>query len=69
MERYCARGTIDVDVTNRRRAGGVVTGCEVEGAFMILLAKPGRHPVSFGTAEGDMGGQAPEAVDWYGEHH
>ena len=68
MDRCCTWGMIDVDVTNRRRAGSVVTGCEVEGAFVILHAKPGRYLVSVATASGDIGGQAPEAVDLYGEH-
>jgi methanogenesis imperfect marker protein 11 len=63
IEECRARGTIELDAMNRYRAGGVVTGCLVEGTSMTLYAKLGRFPVNFGTAAADIGGQALEAVE------
>jgi methanogenesis imperfect marker protein 11 len=63
IEQCLARGTIEWDAMNRYRAGGVVTGCLVEGTSMTLRAKLGRFPVNFGVAADDIGGQALEAVE------
>ena len=52
IEHCLARGTIEWDAMNRYRAGGVVTGCLVEGTSMTLRAKLGRFPVNFGVAAG-----------------
>lgn len=67
LEHCSARGPIEWDAMNRCRAGGVVTGCLVEGTSMILSAKLGRFPVSFGAAADDIGGQALEAVEISGD--
>jgi methanogenesis imperfect marker protein 11 len=63
IEHCLARGPIEWDAMNRCRAGGVVTGCLVEGTSMTLKTKLGRAPVNFGAAADDIGGQALEAVE------
>ena len=63
IEQCHARGTIEWDAMNRRRAGGAVTSCDVEGSSMTIHAKLGTHPVNFGAASGTIGGQALEAVE------
>jgi methanogenesis imperfect marker protein 11 len=63
IEQCLARGTIEWDAMNRYRAGGVVTGCLVEGTSMTLRTKLGYLPANFGAAADDIGGQALEAVE------
>ncbi|MFA5414906.1 MAG: tRNA(Ile2) 2-agmatinylcytidine synthetase [Methanoregula sp.] len=67
LEQCHARGTIEWDAMNRRRAGGVVLSCMVEGSAMTIHAKLGRLPVNFGAAGDTIGGQALEAVDVNGD--
>jgi methanogenesis imperfect marker protein 11 len=67
LEQCRARGTIEWDAMNRRRAGGAVTRCEVEGTSMIIHARLGKFPVNFGAAAGDIGGQALEGVEISGD--
>ena len=68
LSRQCrARGTIEWDAMNRRRAGGAVTGCAVEGTAMVINAKLGTYPINFGAASGDIGGQALESVEVAGD--
>ena len=59
IEQYRARGTIEWDAMNRCRAGGVVTGCSVEGNAMTLRAR-------IGTVL--RGNKGIEAAGLYGEH-
>lgn len=63
IEQCHARGTIEWDAMNRRRAGGAVHSCSVEGTSMVIHAKLGRYPIHFGAAAGDIGGQALESVE------
>ncbi|MFA5331221.1 MAG: tRNA(Ile2) 2-agmatinylcytidine synthetase [Methanoregula sp.] len=67
IEQCQARGTIEWDAMNRRRAGGAVASCDVEGSTMTLRAHLGHHPVNFGPAAGSIGGQALEAVEVDGD--
>ncbi|MGA2121095.1 MAG: tRNA(Ile2) 2-agmatinylcytidine synthetase [Methanoregula sp.] len=67
IEQCRARGTIEWDAMNRRRAGGAVTGCAVEGTAMVINAKLGTYPINFGAASGDIGGQALESVKVTGD--
>ena len=67
IEQCHARGTIEWDAMNRRRAGGVVTSCVVEGNAMTIRAKIGRLPAQFGAAADTIGGQALEAVEITGD--
>jgi methanogenesis imperfect marker protein 11 len=67
LEQCQARGTIEWDAMNRRRAGGAVTTCAVEGSTMTIRARLGSHPVNFGAAADTIGGQALEAVEVSGD--
>ena len=67
IEKCRARGTIEWDAMNSRRAGGSVTGCAVEGTTMVINAKLGTYPINFGAASGDIGGQALESVEVAGD--
>lgn len=66
-EQCRVRGTIEWDAMNRRRAGGAVSRCEVEGSALIINARLGKYPVNFGSAAGDIGGQALEGVEVSGD--
>jgi len=67
LEQCRVRGTIEWDAMNRKRAGGAVQSCEVEGSSMIIRSRLGKFPVNFGSASGDIGGQALEAVEVFGD--
>lgn len=67
IEQCQARGTIEWDAMNRRRAGGAVTSCAVEGSTMTIHARLGRHVVNFGPAADTLGGQALEGVEVNGD--
>lgn len=67
LEQCRARGTIEWDAMNRKRAGGAVTGCDVEGTSMTIHARLGRFSANFGAAAGDIGGQALECVEVSGD--
>ncbi|WP_321504988.1 tRNA(Ile2) 2-agmatinylcytidine synthetase [uncultured Methanoregula sp.] len=63
LEQCRARGTIEWDAMNRRRAGGAVSSVNVEGTSMTIQARLGKYPVNFGAAAGSIGGQALESVE------
>ena len=67
LEQCRARGPIEWDAMNRRRAGGAVSGVVVEGTSMTIQARLGKHPVNFGAAAGSIGGQALEGVEVSGD--
>jgi len=67
IEQCQARGTIEWDAMNRRRAGGAVAACAVEGSTMTIQARLGKHPVNFGAAASTIGGQALEGVEVNGD--
>jgi len=67
LEQCRVRGTIGWDAMNRQRAGGAVSRCDGEGSSMTIHARLGKYPVNFGTAAGDIGGQAREAVEVSGD--
>jgi methanogenesis imperfect marker protein 11 len=67
LEQCKARGTIEWDAMNRRRAGGAVAGCAVEGTSMVITANLGTYSINFGAASGDIGGQALESVEVAGD--
>jgi hypothetical protein len=67
LEQCRVRGTIEWDAMNRQRAGGAVNRCRVEGTSMTIHARLGKYPVNFGSAAGDIGGQALEAVEVSGD--
>ncbi len=61
-EQCHARGPIEWDHMNRRRAKGALISAKTEGTSMTMLAKIGSHPISFGPSDTELGGQALEAV-------
>jgi methanogenesis imperfect marker protein 11 len=67
IEQCHARGTIEWDAMNRRRAGGAVSTCAVEGSTMTIRARLGQHTVNFGAASDTIGGQALAGVEVNGD--
>lgn len=63
LEDCHARGTIEWDAMNRFRAKGATQSCAVEGTSMVLRARLGNYPASFGAASDEIGGQALEGVE------
>ncbi|MDR0439188.1 MAG: tRNA(Ile2) 2-agmatinylcytidine synthetase [Methanocalculaceae archaeon] len=61
-EQCHARGPIEWDHMNRRRAGGAFIAAKTEGTTMTMTAKIGSYPVHFGPSDIELGGQALEAV-------
>jgi methanogenesis imperfect marker protein 11 len=67
LETCKARGPVEWDAMNRRRAGGAIESCDVDGTTLRIRARIGRFPVRFGPAESERGGQALEAVEIQGD--
>jgi methanogenesis imperfect marker protein 11 len=67
LETCQARGPVEWDAMNRRRAGGAIESCTVDGATLCIRARLGRFPVRFGPAESASGGQALESVELAGD--
>ncbi|HJK02557.1 MAG TPA: tRNA(Ile2) 2-agmatinylcytidine synthetase [Methanocorpusculum sp.] len=61
-EQCQARGPIEWDHMNRKRAGGAILSEKTEGITMIMTAKIGQHPIQFGPSDTEIGGQALEAI-------
>lgn len=57
-----ARGPIEWDHMNRRRAGGALLNARTEGTHMTMTARLGSFPIKFGPSDTELGGQALEAV-------
>lgn len=57
-----ARGPVEWDYMNRRRACGALISAKTEGTKMTMTAKLGCYPIKFGAAATELGGQALEAV-------
>ena len=67
LETCRARGPVEWDAMNRRRAGGAIESCTVDGTTLRIRTRLGRYPVRFGPAEAASGGQALEAVELVGD--
>ena len=67
LETCRARGPVEWDAMNRRRAGGAIESCTVDGTTLRIRTRLGRFPVRFGPAEAQSGGQALEAVELVGD--
>lgn len=67
IEQCRARGPVEWDAMNRRRAGGATTACSVEGSTLTLKARIGTYPVQFGPSDAEIGGQALEGVEVRGD--
>jgi len=62
IEDCIAKGPVEWDAANRRRAGGVITDVRVEGTTLIMDTIIGEKEVSFGPASKDVGGQGLKAL-------
>ena len=55
IEECSAKGPVEWDAANRRRAGGRLTDIRVEGTTLIMDAVIGEREVRFGPASQDAG--------------
>jgi methanogenesis imperfect marker protein 11 len=62
IEECIAKGPVEWDAVNRRRAGGALTSVKVEGTTLIMNAIIGERDVKFGPASKDLGGQGLKAL-------
>jgi methanogenesis imperfect marker protein 11 len=62
IDECIARGPVEWDAVNRRRAGGVITGIRVDGYTLIMDAVIGEREVRFGPASSQTGGQGLKAL-------
>jgi methanogenesis imperfect marker protein 11 len=62
IEECIAKGPVEWDAVNRRRAGGAITDIRVEGTTLIMDAIIGERDVRFGPASRDVGGQGLKAL-------
>jgi methanogenesis imperfect marker protein 11 len=62
IEECCAKGPVEWDAVNRKRAQGVLTKISVEGNTLIMDAIIGERELKFGAASKDLGGQGLKAV-------
>jgi methanogenesis imperfect marker protein 11 len=62
VEECSAKGPVEWDAVNRKRAKGVLLDVRVEGTTLIMDAKIGEEEVRFGPASKDTGGQGLKAL-------
>jgi methanogenesis imperfect marker protein 11 len=62
IEECSAKGPVEWDYVNRKRAGGAITGIRLEGTTLIMDTIIGEREVRFGPASKDLGGQGLKAV-------
>ena len=62
IEECSAKGPVEWDACNRRRAGGAITNVTVEGNTIIMDTVIGEGEVHFGPASKDVGGQGLKAL-------
>jgi len=62
IEECSARGPVEWDAVNRRRAGGAITDIRVEGTTLIMDTIIGEREVRFGPASKDRGGQGLKSL-------
>ncbi|QLH74612.1 MAG: DUF1743 domain-containing protein [Methanomassiliicoccales archaeon] len=67
IEECSAKGPVEWDAVNRKRAKGVITDVRVEGTTLIMDAVIGEREVSFGPASKDVGGQGLRALKVEGD--
>ena len=63
IEECMAKGPVEWDAANRKRAGGALTGIRVEGTTLIMDAIIGEGEVNFGPASKTLGGQGLRAAE------
>ncbi|HPP44460.1 MAG TPA: hypothetical protein PK446_01550, partial [Methanomassiliicoccaceae archaeon] len=67
IEECSAKGPVEWDAANRRRAGGALTDVRVEGTTLIMDAIIGEREVRFGPASKDLGGQGLRSLKVEGD--
>ena len=67
IEECSAKGPVEWDAVNRKRAGGALTDIRVDGTTLIMDTIIGEREVRFGPASKDLGGQGLKAVKVEGD--
>ncbi len=67
VEECSVKGTVEWDLWNRRRAGGIVRSVSVEGTTLTMDAVIGEEEPHFGPAAKELGAQALRSVDVRGD--
>jgi methanogenesis imperfect marker protein 11 len=67
IEECSAKGPVEWDAANRRRAGGAITDTRVDGTTLIMDTIIGEREVHFGPASKDVGGQGLKALKVEGD--
>ncbi|NYT10983.1 MAG: DUF1743 domain-containing protein [Methanomassiliicoccales archaeon] len=62
IDECIARGPVEWDAVNRKRAGGVITNVKVDGSTLIMDAVIGEKEVNFGPASTETGGQGLKSL-------
>ncbi|HUL38912.1 MAG TPA: hypothetical protein VLU38_01350 [Methanomassiliicoccales archaeon] len=62
VEECSAKGPVEWDAVNRRRAGGAITDIRVDGTTLVMDAIIGEKEVKFGPASKDLGGQGLKSL-------
>ncbi len=62
VEDCIAKGPVEWDAVNRKRAGGIITDVRIEGTTIIMDTIIGEKEVKFGPASKDLGGQGLKAL-------
>jgi len=67
IEMCIARGPAEWDIVNRRRAGGIITGMDLQGQTLIMDTVIGKKELEFGPVSETMGGQGLESLTVEGD--
>lgn len=67
IEECSVKGTVEWDLWNRRRAGGIVRSVSVEGTTLTMDAVIGEEEPRFGPAARELGAQALRSVEVRGD--
>lgn len=62
VDECIARGPVEWDAVNRKRAGGVITDVRVDGSTLIMDAIIGEGELNFGPASTETGGQGLKSL-------
>jgi methanogenesis imperfect marker protein 11 len=62
IEECSAKGPVEWDAANRKRAGGAITDIKVDGTTLIMDTIIGEKEVRFGPASKELGGQGLKAL-------
>ena len=67
IEECSAKGPVEWDAVNRKRAGGAITDIRVEGTTLIMDTIIGERVVNWGPASKDLGGQGLKSLSVEGD--